>query len=92
MPILLNKKYQKIKIKFTKYLERAGIENRPIISGNFLNQPSAKLYKLNDKNHQFPNADEVENRGFFIGLHTKPINKKQLDLLEKHLLHIDKFI
>ena len=92
MPILLNKKYQKIKIKFTEYLERAGIENRPIISGNFLNQPSAKLYKLNDKNHQFPNADEVENRGFFIGLHTKPINKKQLDLLEKHLLHIDKFI
>jgi CDP-6-deoxy-D-xylo-4-hexulose-3-dehydrase len=92
LPILLNKKYQKIKIKFTKYLERAGIENRPIISGNFLNQPSAKLYKLNDKNDQFPNADEVENRGFFIGLHTKPINKRQLDLLEKCLLNIDKFM
>lgn len=92
LPILLNKKYQRIKIKFTEYLERVGIENRPIISGNFLNQPSAKLYKLNNKNHQFPNADEVENRGLFIGLHTKPINQKQLDLLEKHLLCIDKFI
>lgn len=92
LPILINKRYQRIKIKFTRYLEKAGVENRPIISGNFLNQPSAKLYKLNDKNHQFPNADEVEDRGFFIGLHTKPINKKQLDLLEKHLFNIDEFI
>jgi CDP-6-deoxy-D-xylo-4-hexulose-3-dehydrase len=92
LPILLNQKFQRVKKIFTEYLEKKGVENRPIISGNFLNQPSAKLYKLNNKNFKFPNADEVQNRGFFIGLHTKPISKKQLNLLEDTLFSIDKFV
>ena len=92
LPILLSKEYQKVKKEFTEYLEKRGVENRPIISGNFLNQPSAKLYKLNNENYKFPNADEIQNRGFFIGLHTKPITNKQLDLLEDALLNIDKLI
>ena len=70
-----------IKKKFIKFLEKNGIETRPIISGNFLNQPSAKLYKLNKKNLKFPNADLIEKRGFFIGIHTRPIKTKSLNFL-----------
>ena len=89
IPILLNKKYVKQKKKYLKKLNQNGIETRPIISGNFLNQPSIKLYKLNSKREKFPIAQEIENRGFFIGLHTKDIEKKEIIKLTNNLLSID---
>ena len=92
LPILIDKKFIKIKKKFLNYLEELGIENRPIISGNFLNQPCAELYNLNPKRLKFKNCQEVEERGFFIGIHTYPITEKQLLLIEKGMLSIDKFI
>ncbi len=88
LPILINKKYLKKKNKFLSYLNRSGIETRPIISGNFLNQPSIKLYKLNAKKEFFRGAQEIQNRGFFIGIHVKEITNKQLKLLETKLLKI----
>jgi CDP-6-deoxy-D-xylo-4-hexulose-3-dehydrase len=92
LPILIDKKFIKIKKIFLDYLEKLGIENRPIISGNFLNQPCTKLYNLNPKNLKFKNSQEIEERGFFIGIHTHTIKKKHLLLIEKAMLSIDKFI
>jgi CDP-6-deoxy-D-xylo-4-hexulose-3-dehydrase len=92
LPIFIDKKYVKIKKKFLKYLEKNGVENRPIISGNFLNQPCSKLYNLNPKNIKFFNAQDVEDRGFFIGIHTNPITYRQLILIEKVMLNIDQLI
>ena len=63
------------------------METRLIISGNFLNQKAAKIYNLNPKKNKFPNADYVEKAGFFIGLHTTPIQKKILKLLTNTLLN-----
>ena len=88
LPILINKRYLEKKDKFLGYLNRKGIETRPIISGNFLNQPSIKLYKLNNKKEIFRGALEIEDRGFFIGIHINKISNKQLELLEKNLLKI----
>ena len=85
---MINKKYISKKKKFLKYLESNGIETRPIISGNFLNQPSIKLYKLNSKKEKFLGAQEIEDRGFFIGIHIKTISKENLKLLENKLLRI----
>ena len=34
-------------LKTQRRLDKMGIETRPIISGSFVNQPAAKLYKLN---------------------------------------------
>ena len=90
LPILINKKNLSKKSKFFKYLKKKDIEMRIIISGNFINQPSVKLYKLNKKNEVFPKAQEIEDRGFFIGLHSHPITEKTLNYLEHNLLHIDK--
>ena len=53
------------------FLKKKGIETRIIISGNFINQPAAKLYKLNSKKLTFPKAQKIDELGFFIGLHTK---------------------
>ena len=88
MPILLNKRYLKNKNKFLKFLNKHGIETRPIISGNFCNQPSIKLYKLNKNKEFFPGAQEIEMRGFFIGIHVEKISKNQLNLLENKMLKI----
>ena len=47
-----------------------------------------KLYKLNTKKEFFRGAQEIQNRGFFIGIHVKEITNKQLKLLENKLLKI----
>ena len=88
LPILISEKFVDCKNKFLKYLNQKGIETRPIISGNFMNQPCVKLYKLNENNEKFAKAQLIEDRGFFIGLHTQKITKYQLEYLEKHLLNI----
>ena len=89
-PILINKKYLLKKKKFLNFLNKKGIETRLILSGNFMNQLSSKLFNLNPKKKIFYKAQEIEDRGFFIGLHTDTISEKKLDLLEKNLLIIDK--
>ena len=87
-PIILRKDLKDKKNKFLKFLNRKGIETRPIISGNFLNQPSVKLYKLKGNPKDFRNAQEIEDRGFFIGLHTDLISNKDLVFLINNLLNI----
>tara|TARA_B100002052_G_C15847749_1_gene583405 strand:- start:256 stop:1458 length:1203 start_codon:yes stop_codon:yes gene_type:complete len=89
LAILLNSRYKSKKKKFLKYLDKVGIENRPILSGNFINQPSVKLYNLNPKKINFPNAQKIEDLGFFIGLQTEKITKKISLHLSNHLLKID---
>ena len=71
IPIILSKKINK-KL-FIKKIENKGIETRPIISGNFLKQPSIKKYNL-ISNSKMKNADYINNFGFFIGLPTKKIS------------------
>ena len=91
-PILINKNYLNDKNNFLKKLNSKGIETRPIISGNFLNQPSAKLYNLNIKNYIFNNSQEIEKRGFFIGLPTNKISNSQFNSLKENLLNIKRNI
>ena len=68
------------------------LETRPILSGNFLNQPSVKLYKLDQNKAKFKNAQDIEERGFFIGLHTKKISKIEIEKIIENLLDIDKYL
>ena len=90
LPILINKKFLKKKKKYLKILNKNNIETRPILSGNFMNQKSVKLYNLNPKNTKYKNSQEIEDRGFFIGLHTTPLTNDKLNILIKNLLLIDK--
>lgn len=88
IPILINKKLLKKKKKYLNFLNQNGIETRPIISGNFLNQPSIRLYKLNKNNEKFKASQDVEDRGFFIGLNSKKIEKKEIEKLTNLLLNL----
>jgi hypothetical protein len=76
------------KKKFLQYLTKIGIENRPILSGNFTNQPSTQLYKLNKDGFIFSNAEKIENLGFFIGLHTNKISNNMAKYISNNLLKI----
>lgn len=91
LPIILNNKYSNKKKKFLSFLSYYGIETRPILSGNFINQKSVKLYNLKPKNKIFKNTQHIEDSGFFIGLHTKEIKKEEINFLTKKLLSISKF-
>jgi CDP-4-dehydro-6-deoxyglucose reductase, E1 len=91
LPIQINDKFLKNKKNFLNFLSTKGIETRPIISGNFLNQPASKIYKFNSKKNDFINANEIEKKGFFIGLHTKPLKINELKFIVENLLNINLF-
>jgi len=90
LSILLSEEYKNKKNIFMEILDKMGIETRPIISGSFVNQPAAKLYKLNKKGQIFKNAQDIQDRGFIIGLHTMKISNKNLNLIHDAFFMIDK--
>ena len=62
--ILINEKFLKKKKKFIKFLTSKGVETRPIISGNFLKQPAAKLFRLNKRRIKFRMQTKLIKRDF----------------------------
>ncbi|CAL6331718.1 unnamed protein product [Bathycoccus prasinos] len=76
---------------YLEHLSSREIENRPIISGNFITQPAIKTLELECelKDKIFPGADYLGNCGFFIGIHTYPLSEKQIAYLTDSLLDFD---
>jgi CDP-6-deoxy-D-xylo-4-hexulose-3-dehydrase len=81
IPILI--KNENNRKKFLYNLEKRGVETRPIISGNFLRQPSVIKYNLVNKKSKFHNSDIINNKGFFIGLPSRKINNAFISDLVK---------
>ena len=80
IPIILNSNDKKYKQYVMKNLQNKGIMSRPIISGNFAKQPSIKLYKIKI-NYNLPNADIIDKKAFFLGLHNIKITNSKLKFL-----------
>ena len=80
IPIILNFDNKKYKQKLMNNLNNKGIMTRPIISGNFANQPSIKLYKIKIDS-ELPNSNLVDKKGFFLGLHNIKISDSKLKFL-----------
>ena len=78
IPITLTNNNKKFKNLFMNKLNRKGIITRPIISGNFANQPSIKLYKIK-VNYKLKNADMIDQTSFFLGLHNIKIDNTKLN-------------
>ena len=89
LPLLVKKKYIYKKKKFLNFLKKNKVETRPIISGNFANQPAIKLLNIKIRSGNLINSQEIDDRGFFIGLPTKKLSKENINRLSKLLLKID---
>ena len=90
LPLLLNENLANKKKRIIKYLNHNFIETRPIISGNFANQDSLKLFKIKVNKKQLMNSQTIDQRGFFIGLPIKKLSQNNVNRLSKFLLNIDK--
>ena len=90
-PLMINKKNKKSKKNFLNYLNKNQIETRPIISGNFTNQPAIKKYKIKFKKNELKNSQEIEDRGFFIGLPTKILDRSKINKITNLLLNVNNF-
>jgi CDP-6-deoxy-D-xylo-4-hexulose-3-dehydrase len=56
--------------KLLHHFENNDIETRPVLTGNFLDQPAMKrIYKDSPDPRKFPVADEISNSTFLIGAH-----------------------
>ena len=90
-PLMINKKNIKSKKNFLNFLNKNQIETRPIISGNFTNQPAIKKYKIKFKKSDLKNSQEIEDRGFFIGLPTKILDSSKINKITNLLLNVNNF-
>ena len=58
----------------TSYLEKSGVETRPMVTGNIANHPVARLFPEFGE-RKFTGADEIHTRGFYIGLSPMQTNE-----------------
>ena len=83
---LLKQEFENQLKPFLKYLSESGVENRPIVSGNFTRQPGLKLMGFQLKPEDYQGAEAIHRRGFFIGLHTEALSDSQVQRLAHILL------
>jgi CDP-6-deoxy-D-xylo-4-hexulose-3-dehydrase len=67
--MLLHEEYAHQLPEYLEFLSTHGVENRPIISGNFIRQPSIAMYCKDEKPENYQGSEAIHNRGFFIGVH-----------------------
>ena len=68
LTIILGENYEKDYKSFLEYLTESGVENRPVVTGNFARQPVFKYLNIDINPESFKGAEILHNRGFFIGL------------------------
>ncbi len=90
LPVMLAKGCPFQKNDLLAHLEMEGVETRPIVAGNLARQPVCRQYaELQD--NSLIGADEVHDRGFYIGLHPFD-SKRDLDrLVETFELFVQRF-
>jgi CDP-6-deoxy-D-xylo-4-hexulose-3-dehydrase len=90
IPIILKKDCPFKRNALIKYLDRHGVETRPIIVGNLANHPVSKLFPELNMNI-FHGANYIHNNGFYIGLNPMA-NLKIIDnLIDKFQNFFDNF-
>jgi CDP-6-deoxy-D-xylo-4-hexulose-3-dehydrase len=81
----LNIKFSDKKKEFLDCLSDLGVENRPIVSGNFARQPAFKLFKVEINASILHGAEIVHGCGFFVGVHTDALSSQEINNLVDRL-------
>jgi CDP-6-deoxy-D-xylo-4-hexulose-3-dehydrase len=66
---------------YLAHLHARGVENRPVISGNFTRQPCVSAYCPVEDPSKYAGADAIHFRGFFIGVHQVVIGDETISQL-----------
>jgi CDP-6-deoxy-D-xylo-4-hexulose-3-dehydrase len=85
-PFLIDPSISISHVKFTQLLMDAGIDTRPIVSGNMALQPAMRLFDVNCTLAPFLGAQQVHDHGVFIGVHAKPIETDRISWLADTVL------
>ncbi len=92
-PIILKNIGKTGRNKICYVLNKAGVETRPIISGDFTKQRVIKNILNYKKINHFPNAQKIDESGFMIGISSKKIEKKIIKRLSNDITSaIDKYL
>jgi len=76
------------KLRMLQHFEDSEIETRPVLTGNFLDQPAMKrIYKDSPDPREFPIADEISNTTFLIGAH-HDLTDSQVEFVGEKILEI----
>lgn len=67
LPLMVSNKAPFSRTDMTSYLEKSGVETRPIVAGNMARHPVAERFAA-FQGRTFPGADAIHQRGFYIGL------------------------
>lgn len=67
-------------------LSAAGVENRPIVSGNFARQPGLALFDAATEWKALTGAERVHRSGFFVGLHSRLLTAEEISSVAGRLL------
>jgi CDP-4-dehydro-6-deoxyglucose reductase, E1 len=89
LPCLLTAEHNAKRVEYMKYLLENGVENRPIISGNFTRQPALQTLGIGCHPSDFPNAEKLNDFGFFIGLHGEALPDQAIHELASILVGFD---
>jgi CDP-6-deoxy-D-xylo-4-hexulose-3-dehydrase len=83
---LLSPHFRASKGAFLAHLTASGVENRPVISGNFTRQPALRDQGIVCTPADYPGAESIDRWGFFIGIHTEVLSDELVGMLAGILL------
>ena len=89
---LMDKNPRMDRLKVVEYLEEAGIETRPPLTGNFVKQPvMARFRNFVREEKSYPAADEVTESTFLVGCH-QDLSDSQIEYLAEKLVRGSRLI
>ena len=91
LPLRITVRNKNLRSKIIETLESMGIENRPVLTGNFLRQPALLRFKNYSKPSNFPNSNLVEETSFLVSCH-HDLSDRQVNYLIRSLLKVEKLI
>ena len=85
-PILINNKSNINRSDLQIYLEKRGVQTRPIFTGNLLRHPMMKNKIYKKVTSSFYNSDFVMKNGILIGCH-QGLSKKEVDYVTRQIIN-----
>jgi CDP-6-deoxy-D-xylo-4-hexulose-3-dehydrase len=90
--LILNDEYESEMKNYVEYLDKNGIENRPVVTGNFTRQPVMKMINENINPEVYKGAEKIHRCGLYIGCPTNEVySDEKIEEIVDILYSFEKF-